>query len=114
MDVEVDLYSGRPNPRARLDPAVAAELVRRIGTLSAAGGAGAPREGLGYRGLRIEGDPSFAEIFVSGGQVLVREHAGRERRLADPGRALERWLADAVGPALDPDVAAVMRNGLRD
>jgi hypothetical protein len=115
MDVEIDLYSGRPNPRFRLDPASAAELIRRLVALRPSTGHARPREGLGYRGLRIEPDATgspFAEVVISGGVVLVRDHDGRERLLDDPGRDLERWLVEASASEVDADVVALLRRDL--
>lgn len=113
MDVEVDLYSGRPNPRFRLDAAAATELLRRLSTLHPSSVPPAPPAGLGYRGLRVDvgtDHPPITRILVSGGSVLVREETGRERRLHDPGRALERWLIDLGAGVLDPGTIAVIRD----
>jgi hypothetical protein len=115
LEVEVDLYSGRPNPRLRLAPAAAAELMRRVAALSPLSGPARISEGLGYRGFRIEpdnDDPSVAESVISNGVVVVRDRSGAERFLADPERALERWLAETVRPTLDPQVAAVLTQQL--
>ena len=100
IEVEVDAYSGRPNPRFTLPLAAAAELRQRLAGLPpAAAGAGRPRDGIGYRGLRIVGDvaPDAAEVVVSAGIVEIHDRAVVTRR-ADPGRDLERWLVErAVG-----------------
>jgi hypothetical protein len=96
IEVEVDIYSGRPNPRVALPPATVAELRRRFDALPlAAAGAAGPRKGLGYRGLRITGDavPGGGEIVVSAGSVTRR---------ADPDRGLERWLVEAMVGAAPP------------
>jgi hypothetical protein len=115
MDVEIDLYSGRPNPRFRLDPVAAAELIRRLAALRPSSGHARPRERLGYCGLRIEpeatGSP-FAEAVISGGVVLVRDHNGRERLLDDPRRDLERRLIEAGASEVDPDVVTLLRHDL--
>ena len=115
MEVEVDLYSGRPNPRFRLAPAAAAELMRRIAALPPLPGPAAVSERLGYRGFRIEADedePSFTEMVVSNGVVVVRDRSGAERFLADPNRSVERWLAETGAPMLDPGAASVLREQL--
>jgi hypothetical protein len=115
MDVEIDLYSGRPNPRFRLDSAAAAELIRRLAALRPSTGHARPRERLGYRGLRVEPDVAgspFAEVVVSGGVVLVHDHDGRERLLDDPGRDLERWLVERAASEVDADVVALLRHDL--
>jgi hypothetical protein len=115
MDVEVDLYSGRPNPYFRLDPAKAGELMRRLAALPPSHGDATPREGLGYRGLRIEAgaaDSPVAEIVVSDGVVLVRNRGGGQYLLEDPDRALERWLIEAGAASLDPGEVLVLRRDL--
>ncbi|MBO1417946.1 hypothetical protein [Streptomyces sp. FH025] len=115
MVVEVDLYSGRPNPRFPLEPAGIEELTRRIEALAPATDAGRPFDGLGYRGLRVlaGSDDTVAEILVSGGLVTVRAPDGPPRQLRDPGRALERWLLDQGTRSLDPEVVATVRRELR-
>jgi hypothetical protein len=115
LEVEVDVFSGRPNPRFRLAPEAAAELMRHVAALPPLPGPAALSDGLGYRGLRIEADedePSFAEMVVSNGIVLVRDRSGAERFLADPDRSVERWLAQTGAPMLDPGVASILRQQL--
>jgi hypothetical protein len=115
MDVEVDLYSGRPNPRFRLDPAAAAELMRRLAALPPLSGPATPRETLGYRGLRIDAgvaESPATEIVVSDGVVIVRDRDGAERLLKDPHRGLERWLIEAGTANLDPGEVVVLRQDL--
>ncbi|MEU1290155.1 hypothetical protein [Kitasatospora sp. NPDC005856] len=110
MIVEVDLYSGRPNPRFPLRPATADELTHRIAALTPATGDAQPRDGLGYRGLRVLAGPhdTVPAITVSGGLVTVHTPDGPPRRLHDPGRALERWLLTQGAGTLDPEVVAAV------
>lgn len=115
MDVEVDLYSGRPNPRFRLEPAAAAELMRRVAALPPLSGRATPRETLGYRGLRIDAGVAQSpaiEIVVSDGVVFVRDRGGAERALQDLHRGLERWLIEAGTANLDPGEVAVLHQDL--
>lgn len=115
MDVEVDLYSGRPNPRFHLEPAVAAELMRRLAALPSLSGRATPRETLGYRGLRIEPDVTespITEILVSDGVVFVRDRGGAERWLEDRHRRLERWLIEAGTANLNAGEIAALRQDL--
>ncbi len=98
--IELLVYSGRPNPRVELDAATEAELARRVSALAPLGHPYAPDDRLGYRGLRVVGPPASAirEVDVSaGGGVRVHERDGRTRDVADPDRALERWLLGLVG-----------------
>ncbi len=115
MDVVVDLYSGRPNPRFRLEPTAAAELMHLLDALPPSSGRTTVREGLGYRGLRIDAhatESPVAEIVVSDGLVLVRDRDGAERPLEDPHRGLERWLIETGAVSLDPSEVAVLREDL--
>ena len=107
MQVELDVYSGRPNPAWELDAALAAELEARLQPLAAAG-AGALPDGLGYRGLRVRpraggaGVAAAAELIeIGAGRVHLTRADGTTRRLADPGRALERWLIETARGRID-------------
>jgi hypothetical protein len=113
VEVEVDLYSGRPNPRFALPAAAATELEQRLATLPPAAAGASPREGLGYRGLRIVApDSGFAEVVVSAGTVEIRDRAGRILRRADPDRALERWLIQAGASRLLPGELSTLHQDL--
>ncbi len=113
--IELLVYSGRSNPRVEIDVATEVELARRVSALGPLGRPFAPGDGLGYRGLQVVGTSASAmrEVDVSAGRVRVHERDGRTRDLADPDRALERWLLGLVGarvPAADrPLVADILR-----
>ena len=49
---------------------------------------------------------------MSHGTVTVRETAGGERRLSDPGRGLERWLISAAAGDLGTAEVAAVRADL--
>lgn len=114
--VEVDLYSGRPNPIFALSSEATGEFFRRFAALPPASGAvGVREEGLGYRGLRLTQalpEASVAEIRVLNGTVAIREVEGTERLLADPRRELERWLVGLGAHELGPDLMAALAPGL--
>src|SRR5690349_11395071 len=91
--VELDLFSGRPNPRWSLSVAQAAELSGLLARLEASS---ATQEdvlaGLGYRGFRIEGGEDGPAIVWRG------RYRSRSRRLADPERTIEWFLLDQLPP----------------
>ena len=64
MLVELDAFSGRPNPRWRLSDSEAAELVRLIAGLAPAPGGSSPHlPGLGYRGFQLEGAAGAYRVY---------------------------------------------------
>ncbi|MEV0616298.1 hypothetical protein AB0I81_23485 [Nonomuraea sp. NPDC050404] len=113
MLVEVDLYSGRPNPTFVLGEDETGEFRRRVGALPVAPGSPSPREGLGYRGLTVSSGPGAQpEAMISDGTVVVHRADGTEQWLADRGRALERWLLETGAATLPAEVMAVVREDL--
>jgi hypothetical protein len=111
IEVELDVFSGMPNPTWTLSRADAALFAERLSALLP----GALREQdnpLGYRGL-----------VVDTGAEVVRVHRGSARIsrggslvvLADPGRSLERWLfsTGAGTGVVAQEVVAVVDADLR-
>ncbi len=88
MEVELDVFSGRPNPSWSLSPAEEEELLHRLSGLPPTDSVPNPPD-LGFRGFRIV-EPR-REIRVVGGTVTISDEAGT-RVLADTG-GMERWLA---------------------
>jgi len=86
MLVELDVFSGRPNPRWQLSDAEAARLVELIATLDPAAAAPPAPPGLGYRGFRI---PGVATAY----RAIVRTP---QRLLGDPERRVERFLLERL------------------
>jgi hypothetical protein len=115
MRVELDLFSGRPNPGWELTAEQSAELVERLKGLPAAK-EGTIRDGLGYRGFvvttREDEASAFTTLIVSAGLVVARYPDGAEQRFADPGRALERWLLGTAQGRLEPAVRALVNQEL--
>lgn len=95
MQVEVDVFSGRPNPEWTLTPSEVNELNQLVQALPTDTGEGTPKEGLGYRGLIVTKTDSRTEgynkISISNGHVIVVDQ-GRSKRFADRNRSLERWV----------------------
>jgi hypothetical protein len=86
--VEIDIFSGRPNPSFQLDQAATARLLQLLDNIQR--GAAAPRDGLGFRGfvVSIEGHP---DIRVSGTAVV----SGTDE-FTDSSRAVERFLVSKM------------------
>lgn len=104
MQVEVDMFSGRPNPHWELTVPESQEFARRFQSLSAQKGEGFVNEGLGYRGLivresgeEVEGE---GEIVISQGLVVAKRQ-GKSQQFTDHNRALEKWLIQTGEGRLD-------------
>jgi hypothetical protein len=111
---EADLYSGLPNPVWRLAPGAARELGSMLRALQP-GGVPAEAPGLGYRGLVVRGVeevlPGCSELRAYRGTVAAQCGAAT-RSLADPGRAVERFLAGTGLRAANPGAYAAVRQEL--
>ncbi len=94
MDVELDIFSGRPNPTWRLTEGESAAFLEKLTGLNPTD-EGKIRDGLGYRGLVVtspgETVAGFESIVCSGGLVLGRRREASQR-FVDENRNLERWL----------------------
>jgi len=88
MRVELDVFSGRPNPSWELSAEEAGELARRLEDLRPVDRAPA-EPGLGYRGFVVS--MPGREIRVYQGVLTITED-GSTRRYADVNR-IEGWLA---------------------
>lgn len=97
MRVELDIFSGRPNPRWSLTEQDAGEFLRRLRGLPKVEGPSKVHDVLGYRGLLVLGQgtstPDFDEIRVGQGTVACRRGDVVET-YADVDRAVERWLVE--------------------
>jgi hypothetical protein len=98
--VELDAFSGLPNPRWVLSAADAAELAERLRTLSPATETELPPAILGFRGFRIHnpgGDMGIpAHVYISrDGVVMVGSEPGDAKYFRDGGGARQWLKADA-------------------
>ena len=92
LRVELNVFSGRPNPSWALAPEEAGQLFERVRSLTPGGEAAAPR--LGYQGFtvyRMEGGSPAPWLEVGAGTVRVTE-GGRPGLYRDTG--IEEWLRE--------------------
>jgi hypothetical protein len=105
MQVEVDVFSGRPNPQWNLTSQEADEFVALFRTLPQQPKAGTVSEGLGYRGLIVtkpgESIEGYNEILISN-QIVVARQNSQSKQFVDRDRRLERWLFQTGVDQLDP------------
>jgi hypothetical protein len=112
MQVEVDVYSGRPNPRWDLSRQQTEEFLKKLRALPKREGDGALKDGLGYRGLKVKSRQSSregdTEIVISNGIVAARDES-KSQQFTDQNRALERWLLQTGKGKLDDELYEYLR-----
>jgi hypothetical protein len=112
VTVEVDVYSGRPNPSWQLDAAQAHSLLRMLDDVQRSGRRRQPcvNPGLGYRGLTLR-------IVERAGTTNWRvfrhclEHDGQA--FDDAGARVQAFLLRSMPPSLKGDLAGVLRRSDR-
>lgn len=96
LRVELDVFSGKPNPHWDLSPQEEREFLELFEKLAQGSPEGRVREDLGYRGLIVTAEENEIRgcdrLVVSNGIVLA-VRSGKSQQLADQGRILELWLA---------------------
>lgn len=101
MEVELDIFSGRPNPHWNLTTAQQTELQTALAALPVTGSAVPENDGLGYRGFRVSDPANTGRCIVAyAGYVTVSQGGWNEAR-KDEARTIERWLLDSGAPYLD-------------
>jgi hypothetical protein len=95
MFVELDAFSGRPNPRWQLDPKDTEELLRLQDRLELSVGPPVEPPGLGYRGF-VYWDPGGTYRAYQG-RVITPKSV-----LADPSYTVERFLLARVPEEFAP------------
>jgi len=104
VEVELDIFSGMPNPTWVLTSVQAESFVKQLATLSRT----SARElsgNLGYRGfiVRVTQGADTQLIHIQTGTVHLSEGAAN-LYAADKDRELERWLLDTGKPHLKNEV----------
>jgi hypothetical protein len=111
-EVELDIFSGGPNPMWRLSDADAAALLRELEELPEAPPA-AIADNLGYRGfvVHIRHDGGATRLVIQNGTVQAfRGDSSTYYR--DSDRALEQWLLNSGRPFLDDSIATIVERNL--
>lgn len=104
VEVELDIFSGRPNPAWRLSQTEVAGFLGRLAALAEAA-PNEPEMPLGYRGfvVRLMQGRDASDLRVRNGIVRLAR-AGRVVWYGDPGRAMERSLLESGRAHLADDL----------
>lgn len=105
VEVELDIFSGKPNPTWVLSDRDAAEFLDRLGSLTRMASGGI-RNPLGYRGFVV--DTGRGQLVrVQNGTVQIT-HGEDQSYFADPHRDLERWLFSTGESMVDGHLASLV------
>lgn len=105
MEVELDAFSGRPNPRWRLLPHQAREFTSKLHRLPQQHRQPASTEqGLGFRGFIVTGTSeelgSYDEVVVTSSSIHARSESV-SHNFEDQDRTLEQWLLEIMRGRVD-------------
>ena len=104
MQVELDIFSGRPNPVWGLTAAQIDEMGEIVRKLPLATEEPPSHPGLGYRGFVVTDDARRSwRINAFKGFVQITDQ-GRVEVRSDRNRSLERWLLNSAGSQLPPEI----------
>ena len=109
--VEIDVFSGRENPRVNLDAAITGQLYAMLSDQEAAGllkPAALPEQGLGFRGFILTpADTSLPVLRILPTAVYVNR-SGPYLRLDDPNERFYTRVYDAIRPLIGEDVRTAL------
>ena len=113
VEVELDIFSGRPNPSWTLSKEETSQLLGMLNELPVSE-AHPEADGLGYRGFVVsfkdsQGQPARARIHEG---TVTRSEGGSTRYFADKDRKLEHWLLKTSGSRLSPKIYEVVAREL--
>jgi hypothetical protein len=112
-EVELDIFSGRPNPKWILTDAEAASFASTLQALPRISG-GQPPGNLGYRGflvLMTQGTDS--QLFRVHRGIVYRLHGNHDAEAQDANRQLERWLLNGAKGHVENDLLLVVERDFR-
>ena len=104
FEVELDIFSGMPNPTWTLTDAEEDSFIKRLAALERSSSSELSGN-LGYRGFIVQcmqGD-NLQLIRVQKGSVQISDNA-TEVYASDKNRDLERWLLNTAKPHLDDEL----------
>lgn len=107
LQIELDVYSGRPNPVWNLDPKETEFLLAQLEKLPSAPDVTPPTERLGYRGFIIKpasGTRSNWEELMVGFGVVSERQGLTVKYALDKSRTLERWLVESAKGKIGEDL----------
>ena len=116
--VELDIFSGIPNPTWMLTFSEASDLTSRISRLDPTEETGQRPENLGYRGFIVQtiaASSSTVQTIRAYHGIVEVVDSTKTAYYLDPQRQIELWLLTTAKPPLADDlVAAIVKEIMKD
>jgi hypothetical protein len=125
MQIEVNLFSGSPNPRWTVTSEEASEFLRRVQALPESGKEQSVSDRLGYSGLIVTDlapQAGYRQIEVFEGLVTIIDEFDESdesdesnipsTQFLDPGRGLEQWLFQTGNGRLNNHLYQQIKQGI--
>ncbi|MDX2138104.1 MAG: hypothetical protein SF123_08405 [Chloroflexota bacterium] len=103
MRVELDIFSGRPNPTWEMTAAQAETLTSILREMPTHVGQIPFNDGLGYRGFIIRDSPDFDIALAYKGCVSI-ERKNQKLAISSGERILDHWLLENTRPYIASEV----------
>jgi hypothetical protein len=107
MQVEVDVFSGRPNPAWNLSDQEASQFQAKFKSLATSESQKPLYDGLGYRGFKVIGFQDYDRMTIWNGHVEARR-GDKTLRWRDPEKSLEKYLLTVAKKHVDEGVYHVI------
>lgn len=112
-EVELDVYSGMPNPKWMLSEPQTRDLLGRLAALPRISRSALPNP-LGYRGFVVRVSDAGRQQVIQVGRGVVSVSSGAQTHYGeDANRALERWLLDSGSVFLNSELTNLVQRELR-
>jgi hypothetical protein len=111
MQIELEVFSGRPNPTWALNDEEAKEFLAKFKSLTASDSHKPLYDGLGYRGFKATGFQDYGEVTVWNGIVEARR-GEKTYRWRDQGKSLEKYLLKVAKDHIDEGIYKIVESSI--
>jgi hypothetical protein len=109
VEVVLDIYSGRENPRWHLDRAGITRLEQLLHTVQKKTNELPQPPALGYRGFHLQAVQEKLPAHITVFDGVVQTESGNFR---DPARRLEKWLVEEARHVVDANTYSYLKSSI--
>jgi hypothetical protein len=111
MQIELDVFSGRPNPTWALNDEEAKEFLSKFKLLTVSDSDKPLYDGLGYRGFKATGFQDYDAVRVWNG-IVEATRGEKTSRWNDRGKSLEKYLLRIAKDHIDEGIYKVVESAI--